>query len=137
VIHLVMDNGSSHVSKATKAWLAEHTRFVVHYTPKHASWLNQVELVSSVLTRRLLKRGEFASRDDLVDKWCLAGRASARCPPTKPVPMATGIAIRVGRSRTHVPSLQRAPGRRLVAGRRLACARQMARVLHIARAESN
>jgi hypothetical protein len=42
--------------------------------------------LTSILTRRLLKRGEFASRDDLVDKWCLAGRASARCPPTKPVP---------------------------------------------------
>jgi transposase len=67
-IHLVADNGSSHVSKATKAWLAGHPRFVVHHTPKHASWLNQVELVFSILTRRLLKRGDFASRDDLVDK---------------------------------------------------------------------
>ena len=67
-IHLVVDNGSSHVSKATRAWLAEHPRFVVHYTPKHASWLNQVELVFSILTRKLLKRGEFSSREDLVDK---------------------------------------------------------------------
>jgi hypothetical protein len=33
-----------------------------------ASWLNQVESVFSILTRRLLKRGDFASRDDLVDK---------------------------------------------------------------------
>jgi transposase len=68
VIHLVMDNGSSHVSKATRAWLAGHPRFVVHYTPKHASWLNQVELVFSILTRKLLKRGEFSSRENLVDK---------------------------------------------------------------------
>lgn len=67
-IHLVMDNGSSHVSKATKAWLEAHPRFVAHYTPKHASWLNQVELFFSILTRRLLKRGEFESRDDLVAK---------------------------------------------------------------------
>ena len=65
-IHLILDNGSSHVSKATKAWLAKHPRFVVHHTPKHASWLNQVELFFSILTRRLLRRGEFASRDDLV-----------------------------------------------------------------------
>ena len=65
-IHLVLDNGSSHVSKATKAWLAEHPRFVVHHTPKHASWLNQVELFFSILTRQLLRRGEFNSRDDLV-----------------------------------------------------------------------
>jgi transposase len=65
-IHLIMDNGSSHVSKATKAWLDAHPRFHVHQTLKHASWLNQVELVFSILTRRLLRRGEFASVDELV-----------------------------------------------------------------------
>jgi transposase len=67
-IHLVLDNGSSHVSKATKAWLSQHPRFVAHYTPKHASWLNQVELFFSILTRQLLRRGEFDSRHDLVAK---------------------------------------------------------------------
>ncbi len=65
-IHLVMDNGSSHVAKATKTWLDDHPRFTAHYTPKHASWLNQVELFFSILTRRLLRRGEFASRDELI-----------------------------------------------------------------------
>jgi transposase len=65
-IHLVLDNGSSHVARKTRAWLAEHPRFVVHHTPKHASWLNQVELFFSILTRKLLRRGEFTSRDDLV-----------------------------------------------------------------------
>ena len=45
-----------------------HPRFHAHYTPKHASWLNQVELFFSILTRRLLKRGEFASRAELVAK---------------------------------------------------------------------
>ena len=67
-IHLIVDNGPSHISKATTAWLGEHPRFQAHYTPKHASWLNQVELVFSILTRRLLRRGEFASTDDLVAK---------------------------------------------------------------------
>jgi transposase len=67
-IHLVLDNGSSHVAKATKAWLADHPRFVAHYTPKHASWLNQVELFFSILTRRLLRRGEFATRAELIDR---------------------------------------------------------------------
>lgn len=38
-------------------------RFV--YTPKHCSWLNQVEIWFGILTRRLLKRGRFASTDDL------------------------------------------------------------------------
>jgi transposase len=67
-IHIVMDNGSSHTSKATKAWLVEHPRFVVHHTPVHASWLNQIEAFFSILTRKVLRRGEFASRQDLVDK---------------------------------------------------------------------
>lgn len=34
----------------------------------HASWLNQVELFFSILTRRLLRRGEFTSCQDLADK---------------------------------------------------------------------
>lgn len=67
-IYLVMDNGSSHRSKATTAWLAAHPRFTVCHTPAHASWLNQVELFFSILTRRLLRRGEFTSRQDLADK---------------------------------------------------------------------
>jgi transposase len=67
-IHLILDNGSSHVSKATRAWLAEHPRFVAHYTPVHASWVNQVELFFSILTRRVIRRGNFSSRDDLVSK---------------------------------------------------------------------
>jgi transposase len=67
-IHLIMDNGSSHVSKATQQWLADHPRFVAHYTPKHASWLNQIELVFSIVARKVLKRGNFTSRDDLVSK---------------------------------------------------------------------
>ncbi len=40
-------------------------RIVFHYTPKHASWMNQVELWLSILVRRLLKRGNFTSVEDL------------------------------------------------------------------------
>ena len=66
-IHVVLDNGSSHRSKATKKWFAQHPQFVVHHTPVHASWLNQlIEAFFSILTRKVLKRGEFDSRDDLV-----------------------------------------------------------------------
>lgn len=67
-IHLIMDNGSSHTSQATKKWLAEHPRFTVTYTPAHASWLNIVEIFFSILTRRMLRRGDFPSRQDLADK---------------------------------------------------------------------
>ena len=43
-------------------------RIVFHYTPKHASWMNQVEIWLSILVRKLLKRGSFTSVDDLTDK---------------------------------------------------------------------
>jgi transposase len=67
-IHLIMDNGSSHTSRATRAWLAAHPRFTVTYTPKHASWLNMIEQWFGALTRRLLRRGGFTSRDELEAK---------------------------------------------------------------------
>jgi transposase len=67
-IRLVLDNGSSHTSKATKKRLREHPRFQPTYTPAHASWLDQAELFFSILTRRLLRRGEFTSRQHLTDR---------------------------------------------------------------------
>ena len=35
------------------------------YTPRHASWLNQIEIWFGILVRRLLKRGNFSSKEDL------------------------------------------------------------------------
>ena len=67
-IHLVVDNGSSHTAKATRQWLAEHPRFTAHHTPTHASWLNQVEIFFSILSRRLLKRGEFGDITELTQR---------------------------------------------------------------------
>ena len=43
-------------------------RIVFHYTPVHASWMNQVEIWLSVLTRKLLKRGSFTSVEELQAK---------------------------------------------------------------------
>jgi transposase len=40
-------------------------RIVFHYTPKHSSWLNQIEIWLSILTRKLLRRGSFTSVVDL------------------------------------------------------------------------
>ncbi|NJN99409.1 MAG: IS630 family transposase [Anaerolineales bacterium] len=45
----------------------EH-RMVFHYTPKHASWMNQVEIWFSILMRKVLKRGNFTSSEDLKAK---------------------------------------------------------------------
>ena len=46
---------------------AEH-KIVFHYTPKHASWLNQIEIWFSILTRKVLRRGNFCSTENLKEK---------------------------------------------------------------------
>ncbi|MEW6402864.1 MAG: transposase [Chloroflexota bacterium] len=43
-------------------------RIVFHYTPKHASWMNQVEIWLSILVRKVIKRGNFKSTHDLKRK---------------------------------------------------------------------
>ncbi len=61
----ILDNLSTHKTDAVQTWLAEHPRWQMVFTPKHASWLNQVEIFFSILTRRLLKHGQFTDPDDL------------------------------------------------------------------------
>jgi hypothetical protein len=65
MIHVVLDNYATHKHPKVRAWLARHPRFVFHFTPTSASWLNAVEGFFAKLTRRRLKRGVFRSIVDL------------------------------------------------------------------------
>lgn len=40
-------------------------RITFHFTPKHASWINQIEIWFSILVRKLLRRGSFTSKEHL------------------------------------------------------------------------
>ena len=67
-LHCIVDNLATHFTDKVRDFLADHPRIVLHRTPTHASWLNQVELFFSILERRLLRNGEFASVDELADR---------------------------------------------------------------------
>ena len=43
-------------------------RIVFHYTPKHASWMNQIEIWFGILMKKVIRRGNFVSQQDLKNK---------------------------------------------------------------------
>ena len=65
LIHAIADNYATHKHPKVRAWLERHPRWVFHFTPTSASWINAVEGFFSTLTRQRLKRGVFRSVADL------------------------------------------------------------------------
>ena len=59
-IHVILDNLNTHKPKHDR-WLQRHKNVSFHYTPTHASWLNQIEIWFSILSRQVLATASFHS----------------------------------------------------------------------------
>ena len=64
-VHLILDNYATHKTPTIRRWLLRHPRFVLHFVPKGASWLNLVERWFAEITTKLLRRGVHRSVADL------------------------------------------------------------------------
>ena len=60
-VHVIVDNYAAHKHPKVLEWIENHPRFVFHFTPTSASWLNAVESFFAKLTKKRLKRGVFRS----------------------------------------------------------------------------
>ena len=65
-IHVILDNLSTHKPKRDM-WLARHRNVHLHYTPTHASWMNQIECWFSILQGQSLSGMSFGSVTELID----------------------------------------------------------------------
>jgi len=66
-VHVILDNLNTHKPKHDR-WLARHKNVHFHFTPTHASWLNQVEVWFSILSRHALAEASFTSPRQLRDQ---------------------------------------------------------------------
>lgn len=66
-IHVVLDNLNTHKPKRD-AWLARHPNVHFHFTPTHASWMNQIEIWFSILSRAALQGASFTSPQQVRDQ---------------------------------------------------------------------
>ena len=72
IVYIVWDNLDIHRDGKDGRWKAFNARhgnrFRFVYTPKHASWLNQIEIWFSILQRRVIRFGNFVDVNDLARK---------------------------------------------------------------------
>ncbi len=61
IIHAIADNYATHKHPKVRQWLVDHPRWIFHFTPTSASWINAVEGFFSIISRRRNRRGVFKS----------------------------------------------------------------------------
>lgn len=64
-LHLIADNYGTHKHPNVQQWLTKHPRFVMHFTPTSASWLNMVERFFRDISENRIKRDSFTTVPDL------------------------------------------------------------------------
>ncbi len=97
-IHLIWDNGPSHTSRQTRDFLRNNSPHVrVLFTPAHASWLNQAELLLRAFGARYLERGNWACRFELIGVPTGWTRSSMGCAARRPCPSGCSRASRSAR----------------------------------------
>jgi putative transposase len=67
-VHLIADNYATHKHPKVRLWFAQRPRYHMHFTPTYASWLNQVEIWFSLISRKAIHRGSFNSTKALLQK---------------------------------------------------------------------
>ena len=65
-IHLILDNYGTHTHPKVEQWFADHPRYVRHFVPTSASWLNLIERWFAEITRKRIRRGTFRSLPELI-----------------------------------------------------------------------
>ena len=66
-VHVIIDNYAAHKHPKVLEWLERHPRFVFHFTPTSASWLNAIAGFFAQLAKTRLRRGVFRSLQELKD----------------------------------------------------------------------
>lgn len=67
-LHIIADNYSAHKHSKVMEWAAKRRRLTLHFTPTYASWLNQIEIWFSILTRDVIRGGIWQSKQELVSQ---------------------------------------------------------------------